>query len=141
VAGAVAGRRRGALCSGLPEDRLRAGMGSGGGGGAPGAPSRRGETPPWLAGDGHGGLPPPMVFLAGGAGIWGFGGAGSARREGEGPRARSRPPACPPPAGRRSCCSPAVRAPGRQKQGRRPSVMGKRREGEGKKEKKSEGVK
>ena len=111
VAGAVAGRRRGALCSGLPEDRLRAGMGSWDGGGAPRAPSQCGEAPPWPAGVGHGRPPPPMAFLAGGAGMWGFADAGGARRRGGRPRARGRPPAWPPLASRRSCCS-AVRAPG-----------------------------
>jgi len=105
VAGAVAGRRRGALCSGLPEDRLRAGMGSWDGGGAPRAPSRRGEAPPWPASVGHCRPPPPMAFLAGGAGMGGFGDAGGARRRGGRPRAQGRPPAS-----RQSCC-PAVRAP------------------------------
>ena len=130
VAGAVAGRRRGALCSGLPEDRLRAGMGSWDGGGAPRAPSRRGEAPPWPAGVGHGRPPPPMAFLAGGAGMWGFGDAGGARRRGGRPRAQDRPPELLP--GR--ACAWA----GRQKQRSRGGCFreGKRREGEGEEKKK-----
>jgi len=135
VAGAVAGRRRGALCSGLPEDRLRAGMGSWDGGGAPRAPSQCGEAPPWPAGVGHGRPPPPMAFLAGGAGMWGFGDAGGARRRGGRPRAQGRPPAS-----RQSCC-PAVRAPGlggkSSEAEEAASVRGKRmREEKGKKERK-----
>jgi len=50
VAGVVAGAIRGALCSSLPEVRLRAGMG-----GAPQAPSRRGEAPLWPVGVGRAG--------------------------------------------------------------------------------------
>ena len=145
VAGAVAGRRRGALCSGLPEDRLRTGMGSWDGGGAPRAPSRRGEAPPWPAGVGHGRPPPPMAFLAGGAGMWGFGDAGGARRRGGRPRAQGRPPAWPPQASRQSCC-PALRAPvlgGKSSEAEEAaSVRGKRmrEEKEKKERKKRKGV-
>jgi len=136
VAGAVAGRRRGALCSGLPEDRLRAGMGSWDGGGAPRAPSQCGEAPPWPAGVGHGRPPPPMAVLAGGARMWLFGDAGGTRRRGGRPRAQGRPPAS-----RQSCC-PAVRAPGlggkSSEAEEAASVRGKRREEKGKKKRKKE---
>jgi len=114
--GMAAGGCRGALCSGGPKVRFMAGMGSWGGGGAPRAHFLRGEAPPWPAGVGHGGLPPPMAFLAGARGIWGFGGTGGVRRAGAGPQAWG------PAAGRRRAAGAAVPCPcvgGKSRGGRR----------------------
>jgi len=103
-------------------------------------PPGRGEAPPWPAGVGHGRPPPPMAFLAGGAGMWGVWGRGWREEKGRkaagpgpaaGVAAAGEPPELLP--GRACACA------GRQKQRSRGGCFreGKKNErGEGKKRKK-----